>query len=165
MVRKLLQTSVVVVVQLISPEYDLFYAMFISLFALTVHAFANPYKKLYVNLWQTAVLSFHAFVVLVCIGEKYTADETISWGVDVFLVVSLFVLTVGLGCAICVSATHENWSMLSEFASKIRENPYVDQILVRLEVAQRKVGAASQKPEYLARPSHVFRQSAVIPAL
>ncbi|KAK3239757.1 hypothetical protein CYMTET_50340 [Cymbomonas tetramitiformis] len=129
MVRKLLQTSAVIVVQLISPDYDLFYAMFFSLFALAIHACASPYKDVSVNRWQTSVLAFHAFTILVYIGEKYTTNETASFAVDLALVGLQSALLVSLGCTICFYAVQENERELVTFATKIKELPYIQKII------------------------------------
>eukprot|EP00854_Cymbomonas_tetramitiformis_P023069 gene23069-27914_t len=128
MLRKLFQTSVVIIVQLVAPDYDLFYALFINITALAIHAYARPYKVIYVDRWQTVVLFFHIFVICVCLKQKYTANDRVSLQLDWILIVAQTLITASLGWTICVCAVRENWSELSKLAIKINESPYTQKI-------------------------------------
>ncbi|KAK3266399.1 hypothetical protein CYMTET_24973, partial [Cymbomonas tetramitiformis] len=118
MVRKLMQTSAVIVV---GQVYGLFYALIISVIALAIHTFARPYKHVYVDRWQTAALSLHTLVIAMFIAGKHIANGLLNNLVGISLVVAQTVFSFSMLWVIGLNAVRENRQLLSNLAIKIRE--------------------------------------------
>ncbi|KAK3287010.1 hypothetical protein CYMTET_5461 [Cymbomonas tetramitiformis] len=75
MVRKVLQTSMVVIVQLVHPEYDLLYAIMVCVAALLLHMLINPYRSELTNRFQSFYLVNQELILVVCLGERYMHND------------------------------------------------------------------------------------------
>ncbi|KAK3237832.1 hypothetical protein CYMTET_52118 [Cymbomonas tetramitiformis] len=86
MLRKLSQTSLVTVIQLINPDYDLLYILHITALALAAHAHFSPYKNYLVNALQSILLMDQLGTVIVCLGQRYQPDKAGSLVVGVMVI-------------------------------------------------------------------------------
>eukprot|EP00854_Cymbomonas_tetramitiformis_P013252 gene13252-15660_t len=75
MLRKVVQTSGAILIQLVREEYDLYYTSIVTIIALAIHAHFRPYTDGIVNSLQTVILANEACVVTVCIAERYRNDD------------------------------------------------------------------------------------------
>ncbi|KAK3276518.1 hypothetical protein CYMTET_15410, partial [Cymbomonas tetramitiformis] len=75
MVRKLAQTSVVLLVQEVDDQYDLLYSACLTTIALAIHAQNQPYKLHLVNLAQTIVLVSQTLIISMLMGQRYASSE------------------------------------------------------------------------------------------
>ncbi|KAK3274754.1 hypothetical protein CYMTET_17080 [Cymbomonas tetramitiformis] len=97
MVRRLVQTSAVLVVRLINPDLDLYYALLVSVVFLALQAHLSPYDDADDNLVQMLVLLNHCVVLLTLLYTRDSGHGTS--GADVVLVgtqvaLSMYILRV-----------------------------------------------------------------------
>ncbi|KAK3239324.1 hypothetical protein CYMTET_50741 [Cymbomonas tetramitiformis] len=97
MVRRLVQTSAVLVVRLINPDLDLYYALLVSVVFLALQAHLSPYDADDDNLVQMLVLLNHCVVLITLLYTRDSGHGTS--GADVALVgtqvaLSMYILRV-----------------------------------------------------------------------
>ncbi|KAK3245425.1 hypothetical protein CYMTET_45003, partial [Cymbomonas tetramitiformis] len=93
MLRKLAQTSIVIIVKLMNAKYDLPYLTVVSIIFLAVHAHIGPYESALVNRFQTLILLEQCMTAVLCFAHKYASDragsEIISWVLILFKIALL----------------------------------------------------------------------------
>ncbi|KAK3244866.1 hypothetical protein CYMTET_45542 [Cymbomonas tetramitiformis] len=96
---KLAQTSMVILVQMVTEEnYDLVYAMMITLVAIMVHTFVQPYKSNLVNFFQMMALATQMLTLLGYITEKFISDGDLESSVTGIILISAQVVFSALLC-------------------------------------------------------------------
>ncbi|KAK3254800.1 hypothetical protein CYMTET_35998, partial [Cymbomonas tetramitiformis] len=129
MIRKLAQTSLVIVVRLISPSYMLLYSAVVSAVFLTVHAHFRPYRDPMVNFFQTVILLSQNLIVTVCIGEHYERQPEGSTAVGLCAILLQLALCIPVAWLFCVDL-HERkvlesaWNKLPMLGNLQQTNPF-----------------------------------------
>ncbi|KAK3267432.1 hypothetical protein CYMTET_24008, partial [Cymbomonas tetramitiformis] len=98
MIRALLQTSGVVLVQMMYDEYVLVYQVALSLACITFHSYSSPYLDNAHNLGQLLVLGNHGVLHLVLASHAYSS---IAWYVDLAAVIMQVAVTITLLREVC----------------------------------------------------------------
>eukprot|EP00854_Cymbomonas_tetramitiformis_P002666 gene2666-3436_t len=70
MIRKLAQTSFVIIWQYIYGNSDLLYTVMITCLAVAIHAYCQPYESKRVNVFQTIILVDQVFVSIMMLAEE-----------------------------------------------------------------------------------------------
>ncbi|KAK3280622.1 hypothetical protein CYMTET_11545, partial [Cymbomonas tetramitiformis] len=102
MVRKLAQTSLVLLVQQLGDDYDLLYSSVVTTLGLVLHAQARPYVSDLVNLIQLLVLASQSLCVSMLMGEKYAKTDELGSSVVGSVAVLVQVLLTGYMMHLCI---------------------------------------------------------------
>ncbi|KAK3285879.1 hypothetical protein CYMTET_6530 [Cymbomonas tetramitiformis] len=94
MIRKLAQTSFVIIWQYIDEESDMLYQVMVTCSAVAIHAYCRPYESNVVNRCQTVLLVDQVFVSLLMLAYKSQEGGSKSQGL--MIVVSQITLMVVL---------------------------------------------------------------------
>jgi len=107
MVRRLLQTSVIIMVNLAFPNaggVDIMYASLISVAALWLHTFCRPYKDDEPDFLQTAVLVNQALIYFIVACDQVGVVGTGFTDILIFFQAGLMLYAFSIGCRILAPA-------------------------------------------------------------
>lgn len=86
MLRKVMVTSFVIIVQMISHKWGLFYAIMAAMISIAIHARCSPYRAPVMNAYMTSALLLQGSSLIASLGAKYAHDSTGSLVVSTILI-------------------------------------------------------------------------------
>eukprot|EP00854_Cymbomonas_tetramitiformis_P014552 gene14552-17200_t len=87
MFRRVFQTSVVVIVQLLNPDFDTLYALVVAIGALSLHALRLPYIRPKDNAVQLVVLMNISLILAVFLQSEGTTDDETMYAIGCMMLV------------------------------------------------------------------------------
>lgn len=72
---RLLQTSMIIIVRMLDPDYDLVYASLVSVLALSVHSYVQPYQNNNVNFFQALSYACQFLMIQGYMAETYLSQR------------------------------------------------------------------------------------------
>lgn len=92
LLRRLSQTSVAVLIELLIPNGGLVCAGYLSVMALCLHTYVRPYRKTRDNFVQMIILLNHTLLLQSMIGEEFIFSSTTSYVLGSIIVIGQLVL-------------------------------------------------------------------------
>ncbi|KAK3267850.1 hypothetical protein CYMTET_23619, partial [Cymbomonas tetramitiformis] len=98
---RLMMSSMIIIVRMLDPEYDLIYASMITVMIMLVHAGVCPFRSASVNFMQAMSYICQFLLIQGCIAESYlsrgSSYKSSVTGIFMVMVYSVFLLVVSYG--------------------------------------------------------------------
>ncbi|KAK3254488.1 hypothetical protein CYMTET_36297 [Cymbomonas tetramitiformis] len=95
MIRRLAQSSLVIIVRMLGRDFDTMYSLLIAVFSVVFHSYLRPFNCDEDNVLQLAMLSNQVLVVMMLLMQEYIVSDSESTGFGVgLLLIQLTLLVV-----------------------------------------------------------------------
>ncbi|KAK3254961.1 hypothetical protein CYMTET_35843, partial [Cymbomonas tetramitiformis] len=118
MLRKVLQTSMVTIVQLIDNKYDVLYGCTVTALALALHAHNGPYASQLVNFFQTLVLALQLMTSIIYLGEEHVFGSLMSQVCGMALILAQCTLSAAIAYCMILDLAERYHHTLEEYRGR-----------------------------------------------